>query len=499
MDQEHQQEVSRLKEVVVLYAPEIEFDLSIDQVAQYAAMTGLTTAKEVTIGIMTKSRYLIQLPPGISPDAFIRAIPSQVWELGYSFYQWSPADDAAINIAQYKVLLDLVGTPPYLSKDSDIARATSSFGLYLGTVEQNTAGDVACWTLAVAVQELERIPQHLVFVAGGLETVVEILPKTWLESPLYNPDDLPKPPEKFTAPPPLSSQRKVDRSTIDNTSLLMLAKQAIEEMCRGRDLDSLPPELKAVLSGPEPEKSREHTQSTPKKVTTDPKPKPPLLNSHPEKEQANDVAGHQTGNQSATLTQQDLLLQRATDPHYSSPACTENPEIPLPQFVLSSTVVSNPAEEPSPNRPRDKEKAKIVDSGDTNNEADSVVQILRRDQADGQHVSHPSTWLNGENYRAQNMIRGEHFGPKPKLQNKQTEAQLQFDPKGYIEITVDFDHCARIAAACGLQTEEIISVLNEDNLARQASRAQTQAETEHNLEGHDPDSGKELSSGSETD
>lgn len=126
------------------------------------------------------------------------------------FYRWSPAEDTIINIAQYKILLDLHGVPLQVNRELDIAHATSPFGLYLGTVEQSTASDIACWTLAVAVVKLEHISYKIVFIIGDLETSVEVQPKTWLEAPLYNPDEIPKPPMKFTSPPPLIELEGID-------------------------------------------------------------------------------------------------------------------------------------------------------------------------------------------------------------------------------------------------------------------------------------------------
>lgn len=150
-DEDHQREVAKLSNAVVLYAPDIEFDLCIDKVAEYAAMTKLVGVKDVSVGILTRSRYLIHLPKEVQLAKFIKALPDEVWELGFSFSQWSPASDTRVNIPKFKVLLDLVGIPAHLSKEEDISKAISAFGVYLGTVEQCTAGDLACWTVAIAV------------------------------------------------------------------------------------------------------------------------------------------------------------------------------------------------------------------------------------------------------------------------------------------------------------------------------------------------------------
>lgn len=182
---------------MVLYAPEIEFDLEIAQVAEYAAMTGLVGVKDVSIGILTGSRYLIVLPPEVTPGNFIQALPDKVWDLGFFFSQWSPATDSRVSIPKFKALLDLVGVPMHLSKEEDIAKAISAFGVFLGTLEQSTEGDLAYWTVAVVVTALENIPKEIEFNFGGRETPVEVRSKTWLPSSLYRQEDIPRPPQCY--------------------------------------------------------------------------------------------------------------------------------------------------------------------------------------------------------------------------------------------------------------------------------------------------------------
>lgn len=49
------EELTKLEGAIVMYNPELEFDLSIEQVAEYAARTGLVTANKVSVSIMTRS------------------------------------------------------------------------------------------------------------------------------------------------------------------------------------------------------------------------------------------------------------------------------------------------------------------------------------------------------------------------------------------------------------------------------------------------------------
>lgn len=90
--------MARLQRAVVLYAHEIEFNLTIDEVVEIVVKTGLLTVQEVSVAVLPRSRYLISLPTNLSTTTFIEAIPDEVWRMGYTFSQWSPLVDGAIKI-----------------------------------------------------------------------------------------------------------------------------------------------------------------------------------------------------------------------------------------------------------------------------------------------------------------------------------------------------------------------------------------------------------------
>lgn len=267
---EHFKEIERLKIAVVLYAPDIEVDLSMDQIAEYAAMTGLTTVQDVSIGILTRSRYLIHLPPDIEPIRIIKAIPDSVWDKGYSFWQWSPAMDSTICNPKYKVLLDIDGISVHLSKESEIASAIGTFGIYLGTLEQSSIGDVACATVAVAVTELENIPFQVEFVIGGWKTPVEVRAKTWLPIPLYKNEEIPKMSEMFKKTARAISSGE-DSNTTEEGDTVSMTRRAIIDLCKGKDFDSLPPEVQEVVISEKTKEALPHnTETTRIEGTNDP-------------------------------------------------------------------------------------------------------------------------------------------------------------------------------------------------------------------------------------
>lgn len=85
-DEEYFDELAKLEGVVVMYNPDLEIDLTIEQVAQYTVRSNLVTTEEISIGVMTRSRYVIMLLHGLALDMFMKAIPLKVWKEGFSLY-----------------------------------------------------------------------------------------------------------------------------------------------------------------------------------------------------------------------------------------------------------------------------------------------------------------------------------------------------------------------------------------------------------------------------
>lgn len=103
----------------------------------------------------------------------------------------------------------------------------------------------------MATDDLARIPENVAMVAGGLEPLVPIKPKRWIHTPLYDRHNVPEPPTKFTC---LSSPSTFDPSSdegplLDDDEVIPMCKKALREICRGRELNTLPVELRAVLVG----------------------------------------------------------------------------------------------------------------------------------------------------------------------------------------------------------------------------------------------------------
>ena len=182
----------------------------------------------------TRGRYLVHLPNGLAPDPVIRAIPASAWECGLSFQQWSPLEFAAINIPNFRVILNILDVPPHLYHERMMIRATSGIGVYLGNVAQEKTTSLEAWTAVIATDNLERVPPAVTMVVGGMQHTMPIKVLKVSPGPIYNPQDLPVMPLRHKKPiaqeqPTISETRNVD----DDEHHFTCSKTALQELCAG--------------------------------------------------------------------------------------------------------------------------------------------------------------------------------------------------------------------------------------------------------------------------
>lgn len=194
-------QANKLQRAVVMQVTTIDMELDIDEVAELAMQTKLVQREEITIGTLTKARFIISLPEGMAPQTFIDAIPASVWRIGVSFQPWSPLIDGVKMIPRYKALIDLVGVPMDLWRESAVIRAVSKFGLYLGTVSNKNPSHLEKWRVAIAIDDLLELPRRIAVVVGGVKRKVQIYPTKVIEAPIYKESEMPRETEVFTGPP----------------------------------------------------------------------------------------------------------------------------------------------------------------------------------------------------------------------------------------------------------------------------------------------------------
>ncbi|KAF3338732.1 hypothetical protein FCM35_KLT17569 [Carex littledalei] len=179
-------EVDRLSNAVVMYCRHQALALEAHRVVRMAVDTKLLRPEEVRVAQLAGERFLIHLPRGLAVETSVRALPADLWDQGFTFQQWSILDEANVNMPRFKVLLDIVGLPPHLRRETTIINGIAQFGVYLGSVLPEHASDHTTWRVAVGTDDLNCIPESLKMVVGGLEYITQIVPVHWAQGPIYD-------------------------------------------------------------------------------------------------------------------------------------------------------------------------------------------------------------------------------------------------------------------------------------------------------------------------
>lgn len=97
-------------------------------------------------------------------------------------------------------------------------------------------------------------------------------------------------------------------------------------------------------------------------------------------------------------------------------------------------------------------------------------------------------------------------GPTKKIMNKgKDQAQVSFNPEGFYEVKVSYEHVSKLATGCGFQQKDVQAIINKDNeerriLATDSTTRQdkdTEIEAEGDMGSFDPDPADELTSDEE--
>lgn len=251
-DEEHFHEVAKLERAVVVeYHQSINFTLSIDKISELVTQSGVVEDKEITISKLSNTSFIINLSEGLAAKTFVDAIPTAVWDMGFSFRLWSQRGNASPKVPAYRVLVQLHDLPPHLYREQGAIRAVSTFGLYMGTVAQANQEDLSYWTVAVGVRELEDVPLEVELVVGGMEHVVQVVPVRWVKGNIY--DKLPKASERFERPPSPTSSPKPpqvhESETSDGDEFISVSRNFLFEICKDLNIDQIPEELRKILRG----------------------------------------------------------------------------------------------------------------------------------------------------------------------------------------------------------------------------------------------------------
>ncbi|KAF3323112.1 hypothetical protein FCM35_KLT13101 [Carex littledalei] len=255
-DEAFNREVERLSHAVVLSCHDRSSQLTVLQVIEMAVGTGLLREEELRVAELSGDRLLLHLPKGLAIETFVRAVPRSIWDRGYTFQQWSLLDEAEVTMPRFKVLLDLVGLPLMLWREMAVIRAISGFGLFLGSVPPARKSDRTAWRVAVAMDDINRIPQSIAYIIGGLEYPVKVVPVNWSRGAIYTREDFPAQPIKYSRPPPppevhgLQGTRNRDGpNSSDEEEPVACSRRVLLELCQELPVEDIPPEIVSLLSG----------------------------------------------------------------------------------------------------------------------------------------------------------------------------------------------------------------------------------------------------------
>lgn len=110
--------------------------------------------------------------------------------------------------------------------------------------------------MAIATNDLRRVPKHVSIVVGGLEHVSQVRPITWETGLIYKHTDFPEQPITYPQPPPTqespvtaSDNTSSDEEMIDAEEMICCSKKALLEICMSLDLAVIPPEIRPIITG----------------------------------------------------------------------------------------------------------------------------------------------------------------------------------------------------------------------------------------------------------
>lgn len=426
-------------------------------------------------------------------------------------------------LPEFKVLLDIQGLPPHLYRTKQVARAIGTFGTFLGSLPQSNTANLSCWTAAVAVDKLERIPSELEVHVKGFGYVAAVHTRKWLRASLYSAADLTKQHPRYTKQHLDPSNRRPDSP---DSELIHISARVLRDLCKDKDPATIPPEIRAMLTGASD--SRAITMAQLKLLVG-------VYASEPEfsTEQATQGAmGQILGLDDIMQEGQNTLLQMAA---------TGGQQHPRPHTILQgeSQQPMTILQRSTPQKTNSDEDQNVRDSSDVRR-SDMEGSAVRQAQTTGtrqkegkgqkggkdkqkqvmQHVGFSNLVSSRPNFKpskrskvqmpqgpiSRQLLRGDSSRGRPNI-NRPTRKGVQLPPKptsfkplqvgrrgrpkkggyglptqsdesanvhlsneGFYEVAIEYDHRSLLASGCGLQIEDVNQALMKDNLQRRNAR-----------------------------
>lgn len=191
------QEAQHLQRAIIIDPKNVDAKFTLDEVAGFVTSTNLVKPDELFVGLMMGGRYLILLPEGLVPEVFVRVVPQEVWNIGFTFQTWSLLDQTTVAVPRFRVWLEILDLPPELWREAEVIKLVSTFDTYIGSVNSNWEGNMCYWGVVVAVKNLDAVPYSEVINVGGMDIRLNIRVVRWIHQSLYTAEDFPNPAMKY--------------------------------------------------------------------------------------------------------------------------------------------------------------------------------------------------------------------------------------------------------------------------------------------------------------
>lgn len=221
--------------------------------------------------------------------------------------------------------MGLSNIPPHLFREKQVIKAVSTFGVFLGTVENELPTQQAVWMAVVGVDDLIHVPPEVVMHCGGLVHDVLVTPIKWKRVRLYSAQDLPpipkhykwpRQPEGSPTPSPPTSEEEQD------LELISLTRKTIRDICSGKDPQTLPMEVRHLTLQPlvqrrataeekgkmVPQHSQQATRDLARAIDN---PEAALENQNPTKKIQNQTTGREIAGMGSESTKSNPLHTRS--------------------------------------------------------------------------------------------------------------------------------------------------------------------------------------------
>lgn len=478
-DPEYFEEMENLSRAIVVTNDNPDYDMPIDDLASFLTESKKVTKEELKISRLSGKRYLVSLPPNIAPETLIANIPPGLWQKGFRFSHYNPYEDATINIPGYRVLFDLIDLPPYLYREKEVIRIASGFGIYLGSVAQESQANIAVWTAVVVTDDLAWIPEELTMKAGGLDTPVKVVVKKIMHNPIYTKDDLPREPPQVIPPP---MPETVEEET-DSDENICIPYRVLVDLCKGKELQTLPLDVQEYFrKNPRPETIVPETPSQPEPPSeTIPTTQMvtqatntgnrPMFSARPQR-----VVNRYDTTQDPphpllhNPIPKKLIPHASHAPRASSNTCTQKPKQMAPnQNVLHLT--SSGAISVSAKGKGSLETAGVSSTGqrDKTTVTGDVEQKTKGCNATGPTKAQfkPKRKIRTEGLVGTDLrskpIAGARKHMKPTEEGNTNPVQMDLSADGFFQVRVDYDHCAALGALCGVHSSQVSKAIEEEN------------------------------------